>query len=499
MNHTAIIGLEVHVQLLTRSKLFCGCPNRFNPDEPNTQVCPVCLGLPGTLPVMNREAFRLAARTGLALNCEIAEFSKWDRKHYYYPDLPKNYQISQYDLPFSSDGYVEIAADPDGGETRRVRIIRAHLEEDAGKNLHDETGRGADSLVDLNRTGTPLVEIVTEPDLRSAREARIFLEELRLLLTYLEVSDCNMQEGSLRCDANVNLHVATDDGHKAATPIVEVKNLNTFRGIEQAIDYEIHRQLGAYQQTGRKLGDPGVFKETRGWDAARGVTYSQRSKEEVSDYRYLPDPDLVPVTVSPELLDEIRGTLVETPSARRTRFQDQYQLSHYDASVIVAQGRRFAEYFEEVTEGCGDGKLAANWVTQDVARAMNERSVTIEQFPIGAEVLAALVRKVKAGEITTKSGRDVFSGLLTDADDGRTPSVERIDELIDAKGLAIIADTGQLQSAVDAVIARNPKAVEDFKGGKQQAVGKLIGEVIREVKGADAKVVRQMLVERLVS
>ena len=496
MEYTQIIGLEVHVQLQTRSKLFCGCANRFNPDQPNTQVCPVCLGLPGSLPVMNREAFRLALRTGLALNCEIAEFTKWDRKQYYYPDLPKGYQISQYDLPFSSDGFLHIEVDAESGETRRVRIIRAHLEEDAGKNLHDEAGRG-DSLVDLNRTGTPLVEIVTEPDLRSPQEAKAFLEELRLLLSYLGVSDCNMQEGSLRCDANVNLHIFTDDGHKVATPIVEVKNLNTFRGIEQALEYETQRQLEEYQRTGQKLGDPGVFKETRGWDAARGATYAQRSKEEASDYRYFPDPDLVPVTVSPEFLEEIRGTLVEAPSARRERIQSQYQLSYYDASVIVAQGPAIADYFEQVADGCGDGKQAANWVTQDVLREMNQRQLTIERFPIDSGVLAALLTKVKAGEITTRSAREIFADLLADADAGRAPTRERIDQITQEKGLAVVADTGQLGGVVDAVIARNPKAVEDFQGGKQQAVGKLIGEVMREVKGADAKVVRQMIVERL--
>src|SRR5262245_51229123 len=293
---TPVIGLEIHVQLLTQSKIFCGCANRFSPDEPNTQTCPVCLGLPGSLPVLNAEAFRLSLIAATALNCEIAAFTKWDRKQYYYPDLPKGYQISQYDLPYSQHGWLEVTLP--GAPARRIHIRRVHLEEDAGKNLHDESGRRADSRVDLNRAGTPLMEIVTEPDLRSAAEAKVFLEEIRLLMTYLGVSNCNMQEGSLRCDANVNLHVTGADGKTVATPIVEIKNLNTFRGVEAAVEFELARQRDEFEKTGRKLGDWGVEKETRGWDAERGVTFAQRGKEEASDYRYFPDPDLAPVTVT---------------------------------------------------------------------------------------------------------------------------------------------------------------------------------------------------------
>src|SRR5438067_2398512 len=282
-----IVGLETHVQLLTETKLFCGCSTKFG-GPPNTQTCPVCIGMPGSLPVMNRRAFELALQAALALNCEIPEFTKWDRKQYYYPDLPKGYQISQYDLPFSDDGWVEIEVGTEGGETRKIGIIRAHLEEDAGKNMHDESGRGTDSQVDLNRAGTPLLEIVSQPDLRSPQEAKQYLEELKLLLTYLNVSDCNMQEGSLRCDANVNLHIHQDDGHKIATPIVEIKNLNSFRNVELSLEYEIKRQFEEWEKTGKKLGE--VAKETRGWDATRGATFAQRGKEEASDYRYFPDP-----------------------------------------------------------------------------------------------------------------------------------------------------------------------------------------------------------------
>lgn len=492
MDYTVIIGLEVHVQLLTRSKIFCGCSTAFNPTQPNVQTCPVCLGMPGSLPVMNRKAFELALKTALALNCEIARFTKWDRKQYYYPDLPKNYQISQYDLPFSHDGWLDIELGSTASDTRRIGIIRAHLEEDAGKNLHDESGRRTDSQVDLNRAGTPLLEIVSQPDMRSSAEAKRYLEELLLLLTSLGVSDCNMQEGSLRCDANVNLHIP-EAGGKVATPIVEIKNLNSFRNVELALEYEIKRQFEAWQETHQRLGD--VPKETRGWDAARGVTVGQRGKEEAADYRYFPDPDLVPVIVSEQLLERVRGELGEFPAARRKRLATTYQLSDYDVGVIVDQGDAFADYFEEVARGGGDGKQASNWVTQDVLREMNERHLAIAEFPIQAPVLACLLKKITDKQITTKSAREVFVDLM--AEPASAISAKRIDEIVAAKGLAIVSDSGELQTAVAAVIGKNPKAVADFKGGKQAAVGALIGQVMREIKGADPQAVRELLIQTL--
>jgi aspartyl-tRNA(Asn)/glutamyl-tRNA(Gln) amidotransferase subunit B len=339
------------------------------------------------------------------------------------------------------------------------------------------------------------LEIVSEPDLRSPREARIYLEELRLLLTYLGVSDCNMQEGSLRCDANVNLHIDTDDGHRIATPIVEIKNLNSFRGVEQALEYEVQRQVRQWEETGLKLGD--VPKETRGWDADRGVTFAQRGKEEASDYRYFPDPDLVPVIVSDELQDEIRDSLQEFPADRRRRFQVAYQLSVYDASVIIDQGAAFADYFEDVAKTCGEGKQAANWVTQDVLREMNERKLAIVDFPIRPPVLGALLGKIGANEITTKSAREIFAELVVKADRGEAATAEDIDRLIDEKGLAIISDSNQLDDVITAVLEKNAKAVEDFQGGKQAALGPLIGQVMKEARGADPKLVRQMLIERI--
>jgi aspartyl-tRNA(Asn)/glutamyl-tRNA(Gln) amidotransferase subunit B len=495
MTVTTIIGLEVHVQLQTQSKIFCGCSAAFNPTHPNVQTCPVCLGLPGSLPVMNRHAFELAVKTAIALNCDIAPFTKWDRKQYYYPDLPKGYQISQYDLPFSDDGWLEIDIPGESDEKRKIGIIRAHLEEDAGKNLHDESGRGTDSQVDLNRAGTPLLEIVSQPDLRSPAESKRYLEELKLLLTYLNVSDCNMQEGSLRCDANVNLHILQEDDRKIATPIVEVKNLNSFRNVELALEYEVQRQYEEWQKTGKQLGD--VPKETRGWDAARNVTFAQRGKEEASDYRYFPDPDLVPVTVSREFLDSIRASLCEFPADRRKRLMAAYGLSDYDARVTIDQGHAFVDYFEEVAQLCGDGKQACNWVTQDVLREMNERNLTINHFPVRAAVLGNLLERISKKQITIKSARDVFMELLAENPDRRPISSNHIDQIIAEKGLALVTDTGELERVIAEVIGKNAKAVADFKSGKQAAVGALIGQVMKAAKGADPQTVRTMLMEKM--
>ena len=501
MKSQIVVGLEVHVQLLTRTKIFCGCVNRFNPDQPNTQTCPVCLGHPGTLPVMNKEAFRLALKTALALNCEIAPHTKWDRKQYFYPDLPKGYQISQYDLPFSRNGSLEVTSED--GSRRAIRINRAHLEEDAGKNIHDESGRGGDSKVDLNRAGTPLLEIVSEPDIRSAAEAKSFLDELHLLLTFLGVSDCNMQEGSLRCDANINLWIEQENGEPAPTPIVEVKNLNSFRAVEAAVEFEADRQAKEFAKTGIRLGDPGGEKETRGWDAARNATFSQRGKEEASDYRYFPDPDLVPVTVSESLIAEIRAALTEPPASRRARFQRDLALSAYDADVIVNQGPDFANYFEQVAGICGDGKQAANWVTQDLLRELKERHLDIGEFPISADTLGRLLLRIQEKVIVVKSAREVFAALLEDVDQAldtdQSPNLQpdRVDELIEQKGLRVVQDTGALTAAIEAAIADSPKAVEDFNAGKQQAVGAIIGKVMKQVKGADPKAVREAIIATL--
>ncbi len=366
--------------------------------------------MPGTLPVMNRQAFELGLKTAVALNCQIAAFTKWDRKQYYYPDLPKGYQISQYDLPFSHDGWLAISDPKDRFEPKKIGIIRAHLEEDAGKSMHDEVAGQADSRIDLNRAGTPLLEIVSQPDMRSPLEAKAYLTELKLLLTYLGVSDCNMQEGSLRVDANVNLHLDTPEG-KVATPIVEVKNMNSFRAVERAMEYEAERQYQVWQETKKKLGD--VPKQTRGWDDAAEVTRGQRHKEESSDYRYFPDPDLVPVRVSAEELANVKQSLGELPAALRQRLEQTYGIKPYDSDVLVSAGRPLVEYYIELAELAGDGKLASNWVQQDVMRTLNEQKIEVEQFKLRPKMLHELLAAVQRQELDTSRAREVFIEMVS--------------------------------------------------------------------------------------
>jgi aspartyl-tRNA(Asn)/glutamyl-tRNA(Gln) amidotransferase subunit B len=484
MSYRIVIGLEVHVQLLTRTKLFCGCSTQFGL-PPNSATCPVCIGMPGALPVMNRHAFDLALKAALALNCQIAPFTKWDRKNYYYPDLPKNYQISQYDLPFSHDGWLEIetAAGP-----KRIGIIRAHLEEDAGKMLHDEHGGGRESCVDLNRTGTPLLEIVSKPELSSPEEARAYLDEIRLLLREIEVSDCEMQEGSLRCDANINLHIDRPDGSLAATPIVEVKNLNSIAAVERAMKYEAERQFEEFQATGHKLGD--VPKATAGWDDVRRQTRLQRRKEEASDYRYFPDPDLVPVTVAVATLDAIRAGLGELPAAQRQRLQTQHGLSPYDAGVITRQGRQFVAYFEELSQRSGDAKEASNWATNQVLSTLNDRQWTIKEFPLSAATLAELLQERKQTGLNAQRAREVFARMLETG----SSAAQAIGEL----GFKVVADESQLLEIVRRAIAANAKAVADFKKGKTKAADAIKGAVMRETKGmAKTEVVQRLLLQEL--
>jgi aspartyl-tRNA(Asn)/glutamyl-tRNA(Gln) amidotransferase subunit B len=479
-----VIGLEVHVQLLTRTKLFCGCSTQFGL-PPNSATCPVCLGLPGALPVLNRRAVDLALRAALALECRVAPFTKWDRKNYYYPDLPKNYQISQYDLPLAEEGWLEIAT---AQGPKRVGIIRAHLEEDAGKMLHDEQGTGSDSLVDLNRAGTPLLEIVGKPELSSPEEARLYLEEMRLLMRELGVSDCEMQEGSLRCDANVNVHVPLPEGGHAATPIVEIKNLNSFRFLEKALRYEAQRQYEEWQRDlGHLLGK--VAKATAGWDEARGVTVFQRRKEEAADYRYFPEPDLVPVVVEPAWLERARAEMGELPQAMRARLQAQYGLSPYDAGVLMAQGRALVRYFEEAAKACGDAKVASNWVTNQLLAALNERKESIETFPVTAARLGGLLTAQKEMGLSKTTAAEVFARMLEKG--------EEAPAAIAALGLkAVGAD--ELVEVVRKAIAANPKAVADYKKGKAAAANAIKGAVMRQTRGtARADVVDRVLKEEL--
>jgi aspartyl-tRNA(Asn)/glutamyl-tRNA(Gln) amidotransferase subunit B len=520
MSHRTIIGLEVHVQLLTATKLFCGCSTEFGL-PPNSATCAVCCGMPGTLPVMNRAAFRLSLKAAVALNCTIAPFTKWDRKNYYYPDLPKNYQISQYDLPFSSDGSLEIET---AAGRRKIGIIRAHLEEDAGKMLHDEqndspghgTPRLRDSLVDLNRTGTPLLEIVSKPDLETAEEAKAYLEELRLLLREIGVSDCEMQEGSLRCDANINLHVPQPDGVFVATPIIEIKNLNSFRGVERSLRYEADRQLTELQRnlesgvwqadTGqakpfreyavtpvlqrRSDGSPReVSKATAGWDERTGRTEIQRRKEEASDYRYFPEPDLLPVTVDAATLDEVRRALGELPAAQKTRLQTQYGLPVYDATVLSRQGRAFVAYFETVVQHCGDAKEACNWTMNDLLSTLNDRKLDIQSSPLSAASLGELIGKIKTTGLNKQRAREVYAAML----DGLT-----FDHAVDKLGFIVDGDESQLLELVRKAIAANPKAVADFKKGKVKAADAIKGFVMRETKGmAKTELVQTLVMEEL--
>lgn len=486
-----VVGLEVHVQLLTKTKLFCGCLNKFGL-PPNTATCPVCLGLPGSLPVMNELAFRLALRAALALNCKIAShpgqkpgFTKWDRKNYYYPDLPKNFQISQYDLPFSHDGWLEIAVKD--AAPKRVGIIRAHLEEDAGKNLHDESGKGGDTCVDLNRTGTPLLEIVSHPEMNSPEEAVAYLEEIRLLLREIGVSDCEMQEGSLRCDANVNIHVPKADEPKgyAATPLVEVKNLNSFRGVGRAIAYEAARHFEEFQKdpAGFRFGK--LLKTTAGWDDAKGRTVVQRHKEEAADYRYFPEPDLVPVVVSAELIEQVKAETGELPGVQRSRLQKDYGLTPYDAQVLTAKGRKTVAYFEAAAKAVGDGKTAANRMSDLVYPALEERKEEIETFPMSADKFAEFL---KGAPPNSQDRRDVFAAMLNDGLDLAAAKAK-----VGIKEL----DEAALRAAVAAVIAADPKTVSDFKGGKTAAANKLKGAVMRAHKGVPNDVVQRLLDEEL--
>ncbi len=478
LEYKVIVGLEIHVQLCTKTKMFCGCELVFGA-EPNSRVCPVCLGMPGSLPVMNKQAFEYSVLAALALNCSIAEFTKWDRKSYYYPDLPKNYQISQYDLPFSENGFIEIPLED--GQTKNIRIIRAHLEEDAGKNLHTA---GNFSQVDLNRAGTPLLEIVTEPDMNSAAEVRALAVELQRIVRYLGVSHADMQKGHMRFEPNINLHI-TMDGKVYKTPITEVKNLNSFRAIDGSVKYEIRRQLDEFIETGKtiQMGN----KITRGWDDGRGVTVLQREKEEAHDYRYFPDPDLVPVKLKGQWLEEIRSRLCELPIKRQNRFVSEYKLSEYDAAILTSE-RSTADRFEAAVRGGGDPKRVCNLLTQTGLKIANEKGCTIGELTIKDKDIAALAKMVEAGDISAGASGVIFVNML---ESGKDPQF--IAQELD---LVQKSDAGELEAFVDEVIAANPKAVADVtSGGKRskKAMGFLLGQVMQKSKGqANPKVVTQI-------
>ena len=486
MEYTIVIGLEVHVQLLTESKMFSSCGTKFGL-PPNTQTDPVSLGLPGTLPVMNRKAFELALKTAVALHADIAKFTKWDRKNYYYPDLPKNYQISQYDLPFSTGGRLDIPLRKDGTGGGICKLTRVHLEEDTGKLNHTA---GENSVVDLNRAGIPLLEIVGEPDLRTPEDARATLEELRLTLRYLGVSDCEMQEGSLRCDANVNLHIEVD-GKTIATPIVEIKNLNSFRSVERSLYHEAERQYRKWQEDGKTIKD--APKTTRGWNDLEGVTKPQREKETAADYRYFPEPDLVPVVVDDAWVECVRAGIGELPAQRRKRFETEYGLPPYDANVLVEQGEDVADYYDAVAKSTSEYKIASNWVQQDVLRTIKEKKISLADFPVKPDTLADLVNRVQRKELNTNQGREVLAKMI----ESGAPA----EQVIKEGGYGMVSDTGAIETAIDAALAANPKAIEDLKGGKKKpdaVKGFLRGQVMKQTGGkADPAVVSDLLDRKL--
>lgn len=480
MKYEAVIGLEVHTELQTTTKIFCSCRTSFGAD-PNTNVCPVCLGLPGVLPVLNKKILEYAVRAGLALNCEISRFSKFDRKNYYYPDLPKNFQTSQFDLPICEHGYLDVEVD---GEKRRIRITRAHMEEDAGKLVHHGTSiTDSDySLVDYNRTGTPLLEIVSEPDMRSAKEAVAYMEKMRAILQYVGISDCRMEEGSLRCDANVSVRPV---GQKELGTKTEIKNINSFKGVERAIEYEAMRQAELLEDGGK------VVQETRTWDEKEGVTKSMRTKEEANDYRYFPEPDLVPFTVSDEYIENIRKSLPELPDARKERYMKEFGLSSEDA-VFMTNDKATADYFEAAVAAGADPKAAVNWLMGEFASQLSNDGIEIDKAPVSAENLAALLKLISKGTISGKIAKKVFATMWKE---GGNP-----DDIVKAQGLVQISDTAELSKLVDEVVGNNPKAVEDFKAGKKKAVGALVGQIMKATKGkANPRVINELLNKKLQS
>lgn len=478
MKYEAVIGLEVHTELQTTTKIFCGCKTSFGA-EPNTNVCPVCLGLPGVLPVLNKRVLEFAVRAGLALNCEISRFSKFDRKNYYYPDLPKNFQTSQFDLPICERGHLDIEVN---GEKKQIRITRAHMEEDAGKLVHHGTSiTDSDySLVDYNRTGTPLLEIVTEPDMRSAKEAVAYLEKMRAILQYIGISDCRMEEGSLRCDANVSVRPV---GQKELGTKTEIKNINSFKGVEKAIEYEALRQAEILEDGGK------IIQETRTWDEKEGVTKSMRTKEEANDYRYFPEPDLAPFTVSEEYIEDIRKTLPELPDERRERYIANFGLSSTDAQYMT-NDKDTSDYFEKVVAAGADPKASVNWIMGEFASQLSNAGIEIAKAPVTPENLAKLLALIAKGTISGKIAKKVFAEMWKN---GADP-----EEIVKAQGLVQISDTGALKELVVKVIANNSKAVEDFKAGKKKAVGALVGQIMKETKGkANPKVINELLNDEL--
>ncbi len=474
-DYEIVIGLEVHAELSTKTKIFCSCPTEFG-EEPNTHTCPVCMAMPGALPVLNEKVVEYAVKAGVATNCEIARNSKNDRKNYFYPDLPKSYQISQFDMPLCEKGYVEI--EDENGEKKKIGITRIHIEEDAGKLNHNEFGGG--SLVDLNRAGVPLIETVSEPDIRSSKEAENYLRKLKSIFEYIEVSDCKMQEGSFRADVNVSVRKkgASEFGTRT-----EMKNMSSFRSIVRAIEYEADRQIDVIEEGGK------IEQETLRWDDVSGKTFSMRDKEDAQDYRYFPDPDLVAIKLSDEYIENIKNNLPELPESRKARYMGELGLSEKDSNLLTAS-KHLSNMFEEAAKICGNHKLVANWLLSDISRILNEKEIEADQIPFTAEELAKMITLIEKGTISSAIAKKVVEELFENPKDP--------EEIIKEKGWIQISDEGAIKEVVQKIIQANPQSVADFKAGKDKAVGFLVGQAMKETKGkANPQMLNKMFIEEL--
>ncbi len=474
-DYEVVIGLEVHAELSTKTKIFCSCPTEFG-GEPNTHCCPICMAMPGTLPVLNEKVVEYAVKAGLATNCEISRDSKNDRKNYFYPDLPKSYQISQFDKPLCEKGYVEIE-DKDG-QKKKIRLTRIHIEEDAGKLNHDEFGGG--SLVDLNRAGVPLIEIVSEPDISSSDEAEKYLRKLKSILEYIEVSDCKMQEGSFRADVNVSIR---KKGDKKLGTRTEMKNMNSFRSIVRGIEYEIDRQIDVLEAGGK------IEQETLRWDDVSGRTFSMRDKEDAQDYRYFPEPDLVAIRLSDEYIEKIKNTLPELPESRKQRYLEKYNLTEREANLITAS-KYLSNLFEETVGKTNNPKAVCNWILSDISRILNEKEMEPNEIPFSADNLAELIKLIEKGTISSAIAKKVLEELF---ENPKEPS-----KIIEEKGWIQISDEGAIKEIVLKILEENPQSVQDYKGGKDKAIGFLVGQAMKQTKGkANPQMLNKMFVDEI--
>ncbi|MBR6034000.1 MAG: Asp-tRNA(Asn)/Glu-tRNA(Gln) amidotransferase subunit GatB [Clostridia bacterium] len=474
-DYEVVMGLEIHAELSTKSKIFCSCPTEFG-SEPNTHCCPVCLAMPGTLPVLNEKVVEYAVKAGLAMNCEISEYCKNDRKNYFYPDLPKSYQISQYDKPLCKNGYVEI--ETKSGK-KKIRILRIHIEEDAGKLNHDEYGRG--SFVDLNRAGVPLIEIVSEPDLRGPEEADIYFKKIKSILEYIEVSDCKMQEGSLRADVNVSIRKKGETKFGTRT---EMKNMNSFRAIQNAVEYEVKRQIEVVENGGK------IEQETLRWDELQGKTFPMRDKEDAQDYRYFPEPDLGMIHITKEYVDNVKKNLPELPESRKERYIKEYKLPEYDANILTSS-KYFSNLFEGAVSKCGNAKAVSNWIMSDISGILNEKELEPEKIPFTADDLGELITLIDKGTISSSIAKKVLPEMF----DGEEKKPSKI---IEKNGWIQISDEGAIREVVNKILEANPQSIADYKAGKDRALGFLVGQAMKETKGkANPGMLNKMFLEAL--